>query len=188
MSLISENQCQTQRLSQRLFFALWPSAEVRQQLNFVQSKVEAPASARRIEPDNFHITLHFLGSTKTTVRDCLVREASKISCARFELQINRLGLFKKAKIAWIGPEMVTSSLAKLHAQLYTVIEDCGGRVEDRLYRPHVSLLRKATASQPLEFTGISWPVSDFVLVESVTCQEGVRYHVIQRFPLTDYSV
>ena len=46
----------------RLFLALWPSASVREQLASYVSQWQWPAGARVYAPDDWHLTLHFIGA------------------------------------------------------------------------------------------------------------------------------
>ena len=50
----------TDKQSSRLFFALWPSEQVRQSIVDVFSAVAIPENSRVLQSENLHITLHFL--------------------------------------------------------------------------------------------------------------------------------
>ncbi|MBE9567129.1 MAG: 2'-5' RNA ligase family protein, partial [Proteobacteria bacterium] len=101
----------------------------------------------------------------------------------FELTLDHFGFFEKAKVFWVAPKTIPSALRKIHASLGDALTSCGYHGETRDYSPHVSLLRKAKSS-PLDYPAfsINWKVKDFVLVESISTEGGVRYEVIARYP------
>lgn len=168
--------------AQRLFFALWPSDKVVQQLRSLQHALSV--RGRRVSPDNFHITLAFIGNADLDYARCLRQAAAKVRAAPFTLQLDRLGYFKKPRIAWIGPSHSPEVFAALHSSLVDALTVCGFVAEARPFHPHVTLLRNAEC-QPVEpCVPLAWPVSDFVLVESKPTAAGVHYSVIQRYALS----
>jgi len=56
-------------------------------------------------------------------------------------------------------------------------------VDDRPHVPHVTLLRNTAGGEIPACEPVRWPVSEFVLVKSVTEPEGAHYEVIRRWPL-----
>ena len=66
------------------------------------------------------------------------------------------------------------------------MEPCGYQAEQRRFLAHVTLARKV--KKPLIKAGleaIHWPVRDFVLVESLPADGGVRYEVLERWPFLE---
>jgi 2'-5' RNA ligase len=55
----------------------------------------------------------------------------------------------------------------------------GFNLEDRAWRPHISLLREARRPETLPEMALQWPVREFVLVESAVG----AYHVIGHWNL-----
>ncbi|MEW8206677.1 MAG: RNA 2',3'-cyclic phosphodiesterase, partial [Candidatus Thiodiazotropha taylori] len=62
---------------------------------------------------------------------------------------------------------------------------CGFEPEQRTYKPHVTLFRKAQRISPWQLTQpIQWPVKEFVLASSNNPQPNQsRYKILQRWPL-----
>jgi 2'-5' RNA ligase len=58
----------------------------------------------------------------------------------------------------------------------------GFRADDRVYRPHVTLARRA---RPVEadIEPIRWRVEELALVESFPDGRNVHYEVLERWPL-----
>ncbi|HEY9051371.1 MAG TPA: RNA 2',3'-cyclic phosphodiesterase [Gammaproteobacteria bacterium] len=172
-------------IKHRLFFALWPSNDIRDSIvaRFSQSP-QAGLRAKQVVTHNLHITLHFIGNVTDQQRQCLHLAAKSIKTESFTLQLDRYGHFYQARVFWLGCHQLPDALKQLHARLAEVFVNCGYMAEKRPYAPHVTLLRKLLKPGPIvQPAPIAWPVSDFVMVESITNQEGVLYRVIERYPL-----
>jgi len=139
---------------------------------------------RIIAPENFHITLHFIGSVTDEEKDCLHQAARRLTFQPFDLSLDNFGFFEKAKIFWMGLQTAPAELSHLHQNLAEAFLACDYPPDPRPYSPHVSLLRKAgkkpVAYQPFS---ISWHVDEFVLIESLSSPDGVKYKVIEKYPL-----
>jgi len=167
----------------RLFFALWPDDKTRQQINDV---IEALPSkvGRRVTPENIHITLAFLGSVRDEVTECLQDQAKIIRADGFKLSLDSLDWRKKPQFVWLAPSFVPDELTNLVMQINKAANDCGIKLEDRPYKPHITLLRKAKRKIPENsFRTINWNVESFVLAQSVTHPEGVSYTVLNSWRL-----
>ena len=168
----------------RLFFALWPLDLVRQSIVDVISSLAPQVNGRVIKPHNLHATLHFVGQVTEPTKDCMHAAAQSVKVEAFQLNLDRFGLFPKAKIFWMGVQNTPEQLFQLHKKLGTALEDCGFVTDERAFAPHLTLLRKCRGLVPekLNFS-IPWRVEEFVLVESITYQEGVKYQVLERYSL-----
>jgi len=168
----------------RLFFALWPSDQVRQSIVDVFSAIAIPDHSRFIQPENLHITLHFLGQVESDRRVCLQQVACALNDKPFVVNLDCLGYFTKAKILWMSCQYLPVELVRLHRDLGESLANCGYQSEFREYKPHVTLMRKCR--EPLNANNdfvISWQVDEFALVESISGSDGVRYQVIEKYPL-----
>lgn len=171
---------------QRLFFALWPEPEtvtaIRQQVLPLLKEHDG----RRVKPDNFHITLAFLGAVDTRQRACFSQAAGAVRGRPFQLQLNRLDYWPKPKVVWLGVETIPPELTTLQSDLLLNLQACGFEPEDRPYTPHLTLLRKAKACpEQTSISPLTMSVEDFALVESVSTPNGVEYPVRQRWGLTE---
>jgi RNA 2',3'-cyclic 3'-phosphodiesterase len=137
---------------------------------------------RLVQPDNLHLTVHFLGNIDIERIDCFVQQAKSIKLKPFELHLNKVGYFKRPKVLWLGCEVIPDRLLQLHKDLAISLNNCAYIPESRKYHPHVTVARKINEpviDHPLEL--IKWSVDDFVLVKSVTHVSGVEYQVRGRF-------
>ena len=168
----------------RLFFALWPDDSVHARLA-EQARLLPINTGRRVPPENFHITLVFLGNVEEQAIPVLTGAAEGISTPRFRLQINHCGWWKRAKVAWLAPAYTPEPLLELVRQLNHQARLAGLPVDERDYSPHLTVARKLTRPlNPCTFEPIQWDVREFCLVESVTHEKGARYRVLQSWALT----
>ena len=168
----------------RLFFALWPSEQVRQSIVEVLSSLPPQVNGRVIQQQNLHATLHYVGQVAESTKDCMHAAAQSVKAEAFQLNLDRLGLFPKAKIFWMGAQNTPEQLMQLHKKLGLALEDCGFVTDKRAYVPHLTLLRKCREPVPENINfSIPWRVEEFVLVESITYKEGVKYQVLERYSL-----
>jgi 2'-5' RNA ligase len=176
----------------RIFLALWPDEATRQQLFDAQKKLKldpelSPVlqSARAVIPDNLHITLHFIGSVSPEVLQELEVCLDEVRCQSFEIAVNTSGCFPKPRVFWLGLKHIPPELNELEQQTAACVQQCVEGYRRIPYRPHITLYRKAKTSLELDgLAEINWRVKSFALVESKTYPEGVQYHVLKQWLLT----
>lgn len=173
------------RPTERLFFALWPDEGTRSALARVQRDL-APPNGRRVHPEDIHLTVVFLGPATPEQRDCAERTAAKVAArdgsVPFELMLERIGSFPRARVFWCGAPVCPPPLLELVVCLNRELRDCGFVPERRPYRPHVTLMRKArpVPAQDLR-QPIRWRVGELVLVTGTGAVP--RYRVLRRWAL-----
>lgn len=173
----------------RLFFALWPSAQVRHSIVEIFSQLPQPAKARLMQVHNLHVTLHFIGSVTEDIKDCLHVAAHDFSeqgsVREFELNLDYYGHFPRAKILWMGAKILPDELIRLQKNLGVALSGGGYQSDKRPYNPHVTLMRKCTKPIAVQQKfSIPWTVDEFVLVESIPGDLGVNYRVMEKYPLS----
>ncbi len=169
--------------TRRLFLALWPTPEVVAQIQQQAVKHFKACHGRILKPHNWHITLAYFGASDTTTRQCLERQVQTIQATPFQLLLTQCGFWKKPAVGWLAPESVPPALDKLAADIQQVIVPCGYRPEERPYRPHITLVRKAKRFPDTEnIAPIHWAVDKFCLVESKTLPGGAEYIVLEEYP------
>lgn len=167
----------------RLFFALWPNENVREQIA-AALKTFSIKAGRRVPRSNWHMTLHFIGNTSFEEKDCLHDKAGEVRAQPFQLLVDRAGYFKKPKILWLGCQQPAKALFDLQGELGARISHCEYQPETRPYSPHITVLRKVyERPQAQPFQPVPWRVDRFVLIESVTESDGIRYRVLEEYPL-----
>ena len=167
----------------RLFFALWPDEKTRRELAALQTLLPQ-GQGRWVHGADLHLTLQFLGQVAPDRQACISRAAADVEGQAFELCITHLDFWSRPRVAWAGPDQVPEALSRLVADLGGHLESCGFPRESRTYRPHVTLVRKAPPSGVIALEKpITWPVEDFVLVESRPGGEPPWYRVVECWPL-----
>ncbi|MDJ0834273.1 MAG: RNA 2',3'-cyclic phosphodiesterase [Gammaproteobacteria bacterium] len=170
---------------ERLFFALWPDASLREQITGLRKALPGLDQGRLLVAGNLHLTLHFLGNIELERIDCFLQQAGKVKARSFSLELDTPGYFKRPQVAWLGCQRIPTGLVELHRQLGEHIENCGFKVEHRAYSPHMTLARKIRKRPELPTTvqALPWQVNEFVLIKSVSVEGGVEYRVRESFPL-----
>ncbi|WP_316369135.1 RNA 2',3'-cyclic phosphodiesterase [Candidatus Thiodiazotropha sp. CDECU1] len=169
---------------QRYFFALWPDEAVRDQLDLL-ARTSQPGEGRRHAADDLHMTVVFLGQIAPSQRRCMEDIADTVRVPTFQLSIDHTGYWSRPRILWASPGETPQALSQLVADLNNGLTGCGHEPEQRAYKPHVTLFRKARQVVPAQLPQpIVWQVKEFVLAASAnTGLSGTRYQVLRRWPL-----
>ncbi len=165
----------------RLFFALWPDRATRKQLQAIGQQITEPG-VRIVKPANLHVTLSFLGNVTATDEKRLRDFCDDIDSESFSLTFDRMTCWPKPRILCLLAEPVAGVLDLLD-QINARVEMAGIALETRPYRPHITLARKVMNNLSVPFEKVTWSAQDFCLVESVSDENGVEYHVLHRWPL-----
>jgi len=169
----------------RIFFALWPDDGVRNKIAANLGRIDINRDkCRWVTNSNLHLTLHFVGNTSIAEMKCLDRQAREVDAEPFELNLDYSGYFKKPKVLWIGCQAAPEALYTLSGILGEQISQCAYTPETRPYSPHMTVARKfSEAPGTIPFESVLWQVNRFVLVESKSVPGGVRYEVVENYPL-----
>lgn len=170
--------------TERLFFALWPSDEVRQALRRNCKSLLRHSGGRPVVPENWHITLAFLGGVSKEQRRCAEQVAATIQLPGFDLRLDYIGHWARPRVLWAGARETPDALKDLAASLINGSRACGLSLDARPFVTHLTLKRKVKEASPsTEIKPVIWPVTSFVLVKSHTLPEGVQYRVVREWKL-----
>lgn len=162
---------------QRLFIALWPSGAQRNHIVERLNPLLPALPGKAVIPGNYHITLVFIGSFSTSRIAELRRRIAAVPVRPVELELDHFEYWKKPRIVCLAASHVPAALEELVEDLNAALVPLGFVPEERRYRPHLTLTRKATARPAVELdSSISLQWDHFDLVESVSTNNGVRYH------------
>lgn len=171
-------------MRQRLFFALCPDDAFCEELLQRGKPWLRDINGRQVLRENLHITLAFLGNVDEIQQACLQKMASGIQIPAFQLKLDRLAYWPGPQIAWAGVSQTPEAFTQLVTQLQQGAQGCGLQLERRPPVAHLTLKRKVTRAQPGEaIAPLSWSVSEFCLLSSVTRAEGPVYTQLQSWPL-----
>ncbi len=124
----------------RLFVALDLTDDIKQQLGALQFGLP---DAHWSKPENAHITLCFLGELPEADMVDLGVALGKIKCPTFEVQIEGVGVFgnaRRPRILWAGVKQ-TPEITHLQQKIVSVATQHGLKLEDRKFKPHITLGR-----------------------------------------------
>jgi len=169
----------------RLFFALWPNAEERAALAFWQGPLQKLCGGRPVPENNLHNTLVFLGNVEAARLEALQLAAQEVSEAGFDLALDVARYWGHNHIVYAAPSQVPPQLIGLVDALKNSLQCHHFSFDQRVYKPHVTLLRHAhfTDSPLPAMPAMTWDVKDFALVQSIGGAEGVRYERLFSVPL-----
>jgi 2'-5' RNA ligase len=170
----------------RLFFALAVDAPLRDALAALAADVAHRAGGRAVPAANLHATLAFLGSVARACVPALadVGAAAAHTATAVDVTLERLGSFRRARVAWIAPGDVPDALVALQRELAGALQRAGFALDGAPWRPHVTLARHCRMPlPPATRDPLAWQVRELVLHESVSAAGGVRYDALARWPL-----
>ena len=177
----------------RVFLGLELPANIRSQLVLQQFLLPVK---RKLPPENFHVTLVFLGEADILRLETLDEGLSRLEVPSFTLRLEGLGLYGKSKPhnlhACVTP---VPELLALHQKLMRLVRVAGFEPEARRYSPHVTLsyLRPGSFNQVELETAVArdsgfrtdaFTVSEIALFRSHLRADGAEYDVLERYPLS----
>jgi 2'-5' RNA ligase len=183
----------------KLFFALWPDDETRQELEQLSLAIQA-AGFKPVQPQNLHVTLVFLGNVDSSAELLVKQSVAGISAEPFELTFDQLSYWSGPQILCLtcqqpakadcmdaGGRATHGAVAEsmtLATALDAAVASCGIQTDKRPYLPHITLARHAKYLPDIKIKPVVWRAESFCLVESCSEPDGVQYKVIQQWPFT----
>ena len=167
--------------TKRLFFALWPDNRQRDRLRDVINSVAKTVEGSAVDRRNWHVTLPFIGDFEERRIPELQELASRIKVEPFRLGFDRLEFWPRPKVACLVAATVPAELENLVAALNLLLQEVGVVPEDRTYRPHITVARKArafTTERLAQRATTEW--SSFELMESQSGPGGVSYVLLKQ--------
>ncbi len=186
----------------RTFIGFKLSDEVVTRLGELQESMAATgANVKWVTPENFHLTLFFLGDVDDRELYSLFRIAKSAAKREpaFTLGLSGVGAFptpRRPKVIWAGIGDGAESLIRLQAAMEPSLLEFGSyRREERAYTPHITLGRVESEADgeallPEWPTWASWSgghqtVEEVMIFASEMRREGPEYTVLGRAPLGD---
>ena len=175
----------------RCFVACWPDDATRSRLDDVaRAAFGRNPLARRVRPENLHLTLAFIGELPQSMACEVCRAMAELTITPFTWCIDRLGRFDRANIVWAGGAD-ESRLSELADRVRTGLRALEVRFDRKPFAAHVTLLRDLPAPrgalepgqaiesiEPIE--PIGWPIGAARLLASERDADGlVRYRLVE---------
>ena len=174
----------------RLFTGLEIPKEVAQSLSLLRGGLPG---ARWIDPENYHITLRFIGDIDDRLAHEIASLLDGVRRRSFEVRLGNLMSFggRKPRAIVVAVEPI-QPLVELHFELERLMQRLGLEPEGRKFIPHVTLarLRDSSSRDVAEYLstrgpvfGASFRVSRFVLFSSRSSVGGGPYVIEADYPL-----
>lgn len=174
---------------------LFTGIEVPPQVGFALSlKRGGLHGARWIDPENYHITLRFIGDVDHAVANEVTDALDRLAHSEaFTIRLSHLGSFggDKPRALFAGVDN-NLALQRLQSAQERVLQMLGLEPEGRKFTPHVTLARlRGTSAEDLarfmafagRFDPLEFPAQRFVLFSSRDSVGGGPYLVEQAYPL-----
>lgn len=190
-----------------MFVALAIPEQVKERIGAAQSalrRVLPSKAARWTRPQQFHLTLRFLGNVAATRVDELI-EVCRRACAAhpsLELRAESIGFFPNARaprVVWAGIHDSNHRLAGLWRIVQSVTGAFTTEQEESQFTGHVTLARvnRLRRSQATDLAQAAagfekphfggWKASQLDLMRSELLPEGARHTLLASLPLADQT-
>jgi RNA 2',3'-cyclic 3'-phosphodiesterase len=182
----------------RLFIAIEVPGEIRNALAaFLKELREIAPGVKWIRPENFHVTLKFLGETDAAKLRRIEGSLKTIrSPERVALEVRGLGFFpneKRSRVLWAGMES-SANLRPLAGDIDRSLHQLGFPLEQGPFTPHLTLARFNPPGLPSNFGKTveqhasrgfgSFAAHQFHLIQSKLKATGAEYTTLESFPFT----
>jgi 2'-5' RNA ligase len=174
----------------RLFTGLEIPKSLSDQLSLLRGGLPG---ARWIDPENYHLTLRFIGDVDDDIAQEIAWMLGKVRRKDFELRLDGLSSFGgKRPRAVVATVASSPSVMELQAEHERLMQRVGLDPEGRKYTPHVTLarLRDSSSFDVAEYLSgrgayrsPPFTVSRFVLFSSRASTGGGPYVVEAAYPL-----
>jgi len=175
----------------RLFVAIEIPEIVADALTILQFGVEG---ARWRPPENFHLTLSFIGDADRHGFSEAMTALSGVSAPAFDLRLSGIGYFgdKKPNALWAGVAP-NDALDHLQQKVSAALRRSGFAIEKRKFKPHVTLayLRGASERDVMSFSASHglfscgpFPVEEFHLYSSKLGNDASAYQIEASYALS----
>jgi 2'-5' RNA ligase len=174
----------------RIFTGLEIPADIGRDLSMLRGGLPG---ARWIDPENYHLTLRFVGDVDDPVAHEVAAMLGTVRRTELELRFESLASFggrrPRALVAALAP---TPALMDLQAEHERLMRRAGLDAEGRKYTPHVTLarLRESSSRQVADYLSARaliglrpFKVSRFVLFSARASVGGGPYVVEAAYPL-----
>ncbi len=190
----------TDHETRRLFFALPIDSETGKSLKPVFRKLsEYKINLTVVSPENYHITLKFLGNVREHEFQSLIRQLNSFTIEKKTLSYTARGLgafpaIRRARVLWCGIQTDTEYIEYIKNSVEDIALNVGIKREKRRFKPHLTLarVRKKSAvsddiisyiEQNRDTEYIESVFSKLVLYESRLSQDGPQYTELESITL-----
>jgi 2'-5' RNA ligase len=170
----------------RLFYALFVPSDLHPKLLEVQAKARSYKGWRLTRPEQFHLTLLFMGQVSEDRLDLFSDVGQKVSeqVAPFGVKMGGTGYFPEGGTPRVWFVKANGEgLEPLAVGLRQALPGFAG--ESEKFKPHITLARKKGPAPRLNtnLDALEFTATEFCLVESELDKTGSKYRIVERFML-----
>jgi 2'-5' RNA ligase len=180
----------------RCFVAVLVDPAVLDELQVVQRflRRQVEAVVRWTQPEQMHLTLHFLGEVEAGVIDEMMVQLGAVTSGfqPLELFLQGTGVFPergRPRVIWAGLGGEVEKLGQLQREVVRAVAPFGDHQEVKSFHPHLTMGRMrpgpgATADLPALLRSLEgprpvrWRVRELALIRSDLLPSGAKYTVI----------
>jgi 2'-5' RNA ligase len=178
----------------RLFLAIGLDDETKHVIGaHLREHLPAGVPGKLAPPDNWHLTLRFLGWTTGDQGDRILHDVARtVDGGPFTVRFAALGAFPKprrATVLWLGIDQGDHELALVAGICEEAARDAGFAPEERPYHAHLTLSRLRPAADVTELIDrvppcpMKMKVTAVQLYESHLGRGGARYEAVDTVEL-----
>ncbi len=173
----------------RTFISIDIPEEIKGEIIKIQDKLPE-FYGKKIDPENLHLTLKFLGEVNEGKIDKIKRKLGEIDFNKFETEIDSIGIFseKFIRIVWLHLKNCDDLQSEINDKLEDLFE------KEKRFMSHLTIARVKHIKNKKEFLEdlrkieipkIKFVVDNFRLKESVLLKEGPRYDTLGEYTLKE---
>ena len=168
----------------RVFYALWPDADVRACIAEAAGALSLGSVARRVPVENYHLTLAFVGDVSPARLAVLQQIGRDLRMAGCMIRFDAYEYWAESQALVALAREAPAELTELSRQLHAFDGAHGLDRIRRPLRPHVTLARKVAQAPVLQaMSPFHWSARSFSLVSSDTSGTHSVYTVVDTWPL-----
>jgi 2'-5' RNA ligase len=166
-----------------LFFAVFPDSDTRRRFAAAAQALMLDGGSRRVPSENYHLTLAFIGEVSAPLSALEAVGAAQRAPA-FTARFDGYEYWPTTSVVVARASSCPAALDDLRRGLCANLARCGVRVDDRPFRPHVTIARKVSQAPVLQaMPEIAWTAHAFQLARSDRSRAGAVYTVVDTWPL-----
>ncbi len=146
----------------RLFIAINFEERIKDEIQSIAKEVkESSIKGKFVNKEHIHLTLEFLGDIHSNRVEEIKDIMNKIEFEPFTMELENIGFFKRrdGNIYWLGIKH-SEKLLELQSRLHRLLLEKGFKLEDRAYKPHITLGRRVNVKDDFDMENLSNSVQD----------------------------
>lgn len=186
--MVEDNTHPSKTKTARVFFAIKPDDAALKQLSHLAKRLASSNGGQNTKQANIHLTLLFIGEIAIDRLDALRAAAKCVTATTFNLSFDEIHHWKRNQIVYASMSKCAPELLALADNLRYSLSASGFSFDSRIYKPHITLVRKVKSVQMLPdlVVPVSWCIADWLLIQSKQTAHGLKYTSLDRWTLNQF--